>query len=442
MVTISQVLGALPGNPVMLDSVTRPAVKTWLGRCGWQSSEYIGLDVATLQSLYSSPTHYWQLRGKVYDTVKGQTEAERDYNPRDVALREHLARQGHVLPPPRTGGFNGKRGGYQNGATTTASSSATEAAAAAAATASTASGEATTASTAGQTNIAAEIARLFALLGQQGQSGISEARVVELIRQHATVTHAVTVTNGEATKTVDGAHPKLSVLLQVLAAKDHAGRSPQVLLVGPTASGKTHAAEQAADALGLPFYLHGAMSMSHELLGFVDAAGNYHRTPFRDAFENGGVVLLDELDSWDASVTLALNAALANGVASFPDGMIRRHKDCIVIGAANTWGTGATAEYVGRTRLDAAFLSRFPVKITWERDATIEKAIAQDDTWAARVMAARERAAKAGLKHLIDPRHTAAGAALIRSGMSADMAAALTYQAGLSPEQVRMVEGV
>jgi hypothetical protein len=436
MVTIATVLGALPGNPITLDSVTRPAVKTWLGRCGWQSSEYIGLDVATLQSLYCVPDTAWALRGKAYNATKGREEAEREYNPRDVALREHLARQGHVLPPPRTGGFTGKRGGYQNGAASTAStasSSATEA---------TASSEATTASTAGQTNIAAEIARLFALLGQQGQGGISEARVVELIRQHATVTHTVTVTNGEATKTVDGAHPKLATLLQVLAAKDHADRSPQVLLVGPTGSGKTHACEQAADALGLPFYLHGAMSMSHELMGFVDAAGNYHRTPFRDAFENGGVVLLDELDSWDASVTLALNAALANGVASFPDGMIRRHKDCIVIGAANTWGTGATAEYVGRTRLDAAFLSRFPVKITWERDATIEKAIAQDDTWAARVMAARERAAKNGLKHLIDPRHTAAGAALIRSGMSADMAAALTYQAGLSAEQVRMVEGV
>lgn len=434
MVTIASVLGALPGNPINLDSVTRPAVKTWLGRCGWQSSEYIGLDVATLRELYVSPVHHWNLRGKAYDAAKGQAEAEREYNPRDVALREHLARQGHVLLPPRAGGFSGKRGGYQNGA---ASSSATEAAATAATATATASAEQ------GQTNIAAEITRLFALLGQQRQGGISEARVVELIRQHATVTHAVTVTNGEATKTVAGAHPKLSVLLQALGAKDHAGRSPQVLLVGPTASGKTHAAEQAAEVLSLPFYLHGAMSMSHELLGFVDAAGNYHRTPFRDAFEKGGVVLLDELDSWDASVTLALNAALANGVASFPDGMVRRHKDCIVVGAANTWGTGATAEYVGRTRLDAAFLSRFPVKIQWERDPAIEKALAcGDDAWTARVMAARERAAKNGLKHLIDPRHTAAGAALIRSGMWPDMAAALTYQAGLSPEQVRMVEGV
>ena len=135
---------------------------------------------------------------------------------------------------------------------------------------------------------------------------------------------------------------------------------PVILIHGPTASGKTHSAEQLAEGMGAKFYMHGAMSMAHELTGFVDAAGNYHRTPFRDAFEHGGICLLDEVDSWDGQVTLALNAPLANGQCAFPDGMVKRHRDCIIIAAGNTTGSGATADFVGRNRLDAAFLSSDP----------------------------------------------------------------------------------
>ena len=241
---------------------------------------------------------------------------------------------------------------------------------------------------------------------------------------------------------VDGhSHPKLATLLRALSVKQANGFAVNVFLVGSTSSGKTHGAGQAAKALGRTFGAHGAMMMQHELMGFIDAPGKYHRTPFRDAFEHGGVVLLDEVDSWDASVTLSLNAALANGYASFPDGMIARHPDCIIIGGANTHGTGATAEYVGRNRLDAAFLSRFPVRIQWDPDPALEVAISGNPEFARRVQAARERARSAGLKHLIDARQMQAGAALIAAGFTSDEAADMTYLAGLSKEQRRMVEG-
>ena len=226
---------------------------------------------------------------------------------------------------------------------------------------------------------------------------------------------------------VDGhSHPKLATLLRALSVKQANGFAVNVFLVGSTSSGKTHGAGQAAKALGRTFGAHGAMMMQHELMGFIDANGHYHRTPFRDAFENGGVVLLDEVDSWDASVTLSLNAALANGYASFPDGMIPRHPDCIIIGGANTHGSGATAEFVGRNRLDAAFLSRFPVRIEWNPDPALEVAISGNPEFARRVQAARERARSAGLKHLIDARQMQAGAALIAAGFTSDEAADMT----------------
>jgi MoxR-like ATPase len=248
--------------------------------------------------------------------------------------------------------------------------------------------------------------------------------------------------DGTTGKTEGHTHPQLARLLRTCSSRMTSGYTPNAMLVGPTGTGKTHAAHQVASALGLEYYAHGAMSMSHELLGFTDAHGRTHRTPFRDAFEKGGLVILDELDSWDAGVTLALNAALANGYAGFPDGMVARHRDCVIIGAGNTHGTGATADFVGRNRLDAAFLSRFPVKLQWDADPALEVAISGDAAFARRVQAARERARAVGLKHLIDLRQMQAGAALIAAGFTSDEAADLTYLAGLSADQRRMIEGV
>lgn len=243
-------------------------------------------------------------------------------------------------------------------------------------------------------------------------------------------------------KKIDGAtHPKMSTLLRAATARNAKGGRMNIWLTGPAATGKTHAAELVADAMGLPFYTHGAMAMTHELMGFIDAGGTYQRTAFREAFEFGGVCLFDEVDSWESQPTLALNAALANGCASFPDGMVKRHPDCIIIAAANTNGNGATADYVGRNKLDAAFLSRFAIKIEWQRDVAFELAIGGDEAFTRRVQAARERAKAAGLKHAIDTRHAQAGAALIAAGFTADEAAELTYLAGLNADQARMVEG-
>lgn len=244
------------------------------------------------------------------------------------------------------------------------------------------------------------------------------------------------------TGTTEGhSHPQLARLIRAATSRQDDGFVPNLFLTGGTGVGKSHAAKQVAKALGLEFYAHGAMNQTFELLGFVDAAGNYHATEFRRAFEFGGLVLFDELDSWGPDATLALNLPLSNGYCPFPDRTVERHKDCIVIGAGNTWGTGATADFVGRNRMDAAFMSRFPIKIPFDADPALEIALAGDAAFARRVQAARERARAAGLKHLIDARQMRAGAALIAAGFTSDEAAQMTYLAGLSDEQRRMIEG-
>lgn len=277
----------------------------------------------------------------------------------------------------------------------------------------------------------------------EGSNGFDEDRVMELIRQHikpAEVT--IKMMQADKVSVIKGTkHPKLATLAKVLSCRMLNGFHVNTWLYGPTGSGKSHAAKQIADAMKLKFYSHGALSMDHQLMGYKDGAGKYHTTAFRQCFEFGGVGLLDECDSWDPAVTLSLNGALANDVVSFPDGMVKRHKDSIFIAAGNTVGQGATIEFVGRNKLDAAFMSRFPVKIEWPRDEEVEKAISGNDPWVERVRAARQRALAAGIKHAIDPRHSQAGAALIAAGMSMDEAAELTYLAGLGEAQKRTVEG-
>ena len=166
---------------------------------------------------------------------------------------------------------------------------------------------------------------------------------------------------------------KALVMLSMALGED----DRNIWLAGPAGSGKTTAARKLADCLNMSdrFEFNGAIDTEYKLSGFVDAKGRVVSTAFRRIWENGGVYLFDECDASMAGALLAFNAALANGFAAFPDGTIKRHKDCYIVAAANTWGFGGDAEYIGRAKLDAAFLDRF-VTLTWQYDEDLERKIA------------------------------------------------------------------
>lgn len=152
-----------------------------------------------------------------------------------------------------------------------------------------------------------------------------------------------------------------------------------VYLAGPAGTGKNVICKQIAEGLGLDFYFSNAITQEYKLTGFVDANGNYQPTQFFEAFTNGGVFLLDEMDASIPEVLVILNAAIANRYFDFPKhGKVEAHKDFRVIAAGNTLGTGANSDYTGRYCLDRASLDRFAL-IEVNYSPKIEAAITEND---------------------------------------------------------------
>jgi len=227
-------------------------------------------------------------------------------------------------------------------------------------------------------------------------------------------------------------HSQFPVLIKTLQTKF------PVWLPGPAGSGKTTAAKNAATALEVPFHHTGAVDNVYQLLGFIDAGGTYHRTTFREAYENGGVFLWDEVDASNPAALVAFNAALENGECVFPDAVIPKHDDCYFIAAANTYGSGATHEYVGRTKIDAATVDRF-VMLDWHYDEILERAIAGDNDWTKYVQSVRKAVKAAGVKHLVTPRASIRGNALLAAGINRDEVIKMTVRKGMSDDQWRTV---
>lgn len=133
------------------------------------------------------------------------------------------------------------------------------------------------------------------------------------------------------------------------------------LLVGPAGCGKTTMANQVAESLGVSF---GAVCLtagaSETWLFGRQTPNGFVEGPFSKAYREGGVFLADEMDAADANLLLSINTALSHDEMLNPMSgeTIKKHKDFVFIGAANTNGKGSTHTYTGRSRLDAATLDR------------------------------------------------------------------------------------
>lgn len=156
-----------------------------------------------------------------------------------------------------------------------------------------------------------------------------------------------------------------------------------ILLVGPKGCGKTTGGKLLAQDLGLPFWavsINEGMSEEKlfgypELFAGPDGQKAFDLGPVLRAIVGGGVCLFDEADACNPNVALSLNSVLANGFISVPGyrggEVIEVHPDFIPVFSMNTFGAGATREYIGRNAQDAAFLDRMmdqTIEIDYDED--------------------------------------------------------------------------
>ena len=282
----------------------------------------------------------------------------------------------------------------------------------------------------------------------QSSTPLDEARIIELIKQHATTVTTLETYNipDKISVKIEGAHKELARVVSRLNA------GYNVYCYGPAGSGKTTLAAQAATALNLDFYHTGALLMKYELTGYNDAGGNYVSTTFYECYKNGGLFLFDEIDASNPQAVTAFNQAIENGEMTFPCGLVKVHKDFKVIAAANTNGTGATNQYK-RNTLDGATLDRFArIELQYDLDLEVRLAIAEYQriagadanlspaySFITTVQQARKKAAEKRIDVIISPRSSIRGCGIIAMGDSVKMAINECFGASLSVDQLKQL---
>ena len=230
-------------------------------------------------------------------------------------------------------------------------------------------------------------------------------------------------------------HPELDKVVRILRAGLH------VALVGPAGSGKSTLAKHAAEKLGRPFFAHGSLFSKFELTGFKDGHGQYQPSIAYEALTQGGVHCFDEYDGSVPEAGVAFNSLIDHQThVHFPCGMVEKHPDYIAVATMNTWGQGATADYVGRFKLDAANADRW-VFVYIDYNAKLEKRLAGKDNHdlVERAQSIRAACNALGLRHIVSTRKIVQARRMREAGFSNRDIDKLVFFARLDDETVKQL---
>lgn len=239
---------------------------------------------------------------------------------------------------------------------------------------------------------------------------------------------------------IESAHKDLETLMYFINKRHH------VYLYGPAGGGKSTSAQQISEALKLPF---GYISLNPQtpdsrLLGFIDAGGTYRESVFYKIYKSGGVFCIDEMDNASASLLTTLNSMLENGHGAFPNGLVERHKDFVLVATGNTNGRGGNPMFPERRPFDMAFAERFTF-LFWDYDSALERSIAlainpKSSKWVDYIQGLRKYVQKEFPKVLVSPRASFKGAEYLKDNhLTVDQVLEAIIFKGLDKDTIKKI---
>jgi MoxR-like ATPase len=271
-----------------------------------------------------------------------------------------------------------------------------------------------------------------------GMQSRVETAVLDAIAMLKPEVHTIVVKNDiEIARVTDAQHKLFPRLMRNVTLRK------ATYLWGEAGSGKSTTAKTIATALNLPYYYLAlqAQTTKSELMGYMDATGNYVKTDFYRAYSGGGVFLLDELELGNGNLLGSLNGALANGKASFPCGITDRHPDFVCIATGNTPALGATPAYSDRRALDGSVRDRFAF-IEWNIDEDLELHLssalfAKSEVWVKWVQAVRKAAKAISPRLIVTQRASLEGCDLLNAGDEVENVAEMYVFRGFEASSVK-----
>lgn len=286
-------------------------------------------------------------------------------------------------------------------------------------------------------------------------SGVDEetiTRIVEKkIQEYVSQPKVVQVAEHEPVKVEGPTHFKFETLLRKMSARRN------LFLEGPAGTGKTKLTSQCAKALGLDYKIMSAkpLPQDYEAFGYLNTSTGRKVMGFiEELYENGGVFVLDEVDTGHASLMTMLNQILAQDEYDFPCEVngtrkVQRHKDFMVMATGNTYGQGGSLRYVGTNKMNGAGLDRFTF-VHIPTDEQLEKIIcdAIEPSYSALVVPivrkARANCDKYALDYMVTPRCSIDMVLFMKAGDSLrESAEGRLFGRGLGPDaEAKLLEGI
>jgi len=256
--------------------------------------------------------------------------------------------------------------------------------------------------------------------------------------------NVISVNNKELGTVTGKMHRKFETAFKILTA------TQRLYLKGDTGTGKSFLARQLAEGLKLSFkYLPLTAGITEgKITGMMLVNGDFVKTDFLDIYENGGVMLFDEVDAADSNTLLTINNAIEEGSMPVParrdNPQAIKHKDFHLVCAANTWGTGNEGDFHGREYQDKSFLNRFSAsKLNVDYDKDLEEELLKDHAeLRENLQRMRDNSRSKGLERAISTRTLRDAAKLMNIGFTIKEAIDVITTDYTEEEKTKILKGV